>query len=348
MAVPGPAFAPLGQGSRPRDSDEDEESFDQKRMRTSDSDRSDEGSSDGGRTWFGGGGHEDSDETVFGSDESPDILEGTFSGADDMEGLGMGIDLDVELDLTEPKRLHAAGYEAAAPTPVVRQMEQPLPANWEEMIAPNGKRFFLDHYTKTTTWVDPRQQAQMPLQTPPLQMQMQRAPLEQEEEQDQPYGSLGSAIGSSDSLPLCSFELDEESAAGLLQLDSGPDLMASAPDRQQQTMQRGAATATQAGGASKSRRQGTASARPPPQEQIRPPGIKSESGARRHQAVLQPIHCAPCGSESDSPDCDVGRSVDPSRPFTCIEPGCSYTATKARYVTEHMKIHTGEKPHKCT
>jgi hypothetical protein len=124
--------------------------------------------------------------------------------------------------------------------------------------------------------------------------------------------------------------------------------MAAIPDRPEM-VQRGAAAAKKAGGgAGKSRRQGTASARPPPQQTIGPREVKLEPGTRRRQAASQPLQCAPCGSESDSPDGGMGRPLDPSRPYACTEPGCSYTATKARYVTEHMKIHTGEKPHKCT
>nr|2LAJ_A Chain A, E3 ubiquitin-protein ligase NEDD4-like [Homo sapiens] len=36
-------------------------------------------------------------------------------------------------------------------------MEQSfLPPGWEMRIAPNGRPFFYDHNTKTTTWEDPR------------------------------------------------------------------------------------------------------------------------------------------------------------------------------------------------
>nr|7LP5_A Chain A, Angiomotin,E3 ubiquitin-protein ligase NEDD4-like [Homo sapiens] len=31
-----------------------------------------------------------------------------------------------------------------------------LPPGWEMRIAPNGRPFFIDHNTKTTTWEDPR------------------------------------------------------------------------------------------------------------------------------------------------------------------------------------------------
>ncbi|KRX60679.1 E3 ubiquitin-protein ligase NEDD4, partial [Trichinella sp. T9] len=32
----------------------------------------------------------------------------------------------------------------------------PLPLNWQVQVAPNGRKFFIDHNTKTTTWIDPR------------------------------------------------------------------------------------------------------------------------------------------------------------------------------------------------
>ncbi|CAI4221682.1 unnamed protein product [Auanema sp. JU1783] len=34
--------------------------------------------------------------------------------------------------------------------------EIPLPTGWDMQIAPNGRTFFIDHRTKTTTWIDPR------------------------------------------------------------------------------------------------------------------------------------------------------------------------------------------------
>ncbi|PAV77310.1 hypothetical protein WR25_21113 [Diploscapter pachys] len=34
--------------------------------------------------------------------------------------------------------------------------EDPLPDGWDMQIAPNGRTFFIDHSTKTTTWTDPR------------------------------------------------------------------------------------------------------------------------------------------------------------------------------------------------
>lgn len=34
--------------------------------------------------------------------------------------------------------------------------EIPLPEGWEECLDYDGKRFFIDHNTRQTTWVDPR------------------------------------------------------------------------------------------------------------------------------------------------------------------------------------------------
>ncbi|CAJ0592449.1 unnamed protein product [Cylicocyclus nassatus] len=34
--------------------------------------------------------------------------------------------------------------------------DEPLPEGWDMQIAPNGRTFFIDHRTKTTTWLDPR------------------------------------------------------------------------------------------------------------------------------------------------------------------------------------------------
>jgi len=34
----------------------------------------------------------------------------------------------------------------------------PLPAGWEERYTPEGRAYYVDHNTRTTTWVDPRRQ----------------------------------------------------------------------------------------------------------------------------------------------------------------------------------------------
>ncbi|KAK4705682.1 hypothetical protein P7C70_g507, partial [Phenoliferia sp. Uapishka_3] len=49
----------------------------------------------------------------------------------------------------------AAGAGAASST---TQGSGPLPAGWEQRFTPEGRPYFVDHNTRTTTWVDPRRQ----------------------------------------------------------------------------------------------------------------------------------------------------------------------------------------------
>ena len=32
----------------------------------------------------------------------------------------------------------------------------PLPHNWEEAITDDGRKFYIDHNTRRTSWIDPR------------------------------------------------------------------------------------------------------------------------------------------------------------------------------------------------
>ncbi|GAA5848398.1 hypothetical protein JCM8547_004503 [Rhodosporidiobolus lusitaniae] len=48
----------------------------------------------------------------------------------------------------------AAGQASSATT----QGSGPLPAGWEQRFTPEGRPYFVDHNTRTTTWVDPRRQ----------------------------------------------------------------------------------------------------------------------------------------------------------------------------------------------
>ncbi|WWC58375.1 uncharacterized protein I303_100915 [Kwoniella dejecticola CBS 10117] len=50
----------------------------------------------------------------------------------------------------------AAG--AVAPNNVTTAGQGPLPAGWEQRFTPEGRPYFVDHNTRTTTWVDPRRQ----------------------------------------------------------------------------------------------------------------------------------------------------------------------------------------------
>ncbi|BGP45958.1 hypothetical protein JCM10450v2_001797 [Rhodotorula kratochvilovae] len=49
----------------------------------------------------------------------------------------------------------AAGTQASSAT---TQGSGPLPAGWEQRFTPEGRPYFVDHNTRTTTWVDPRRQ----------------------------------------------------------------------------------------------------------------------------------------------------------------------------------------------
>ena len=49
----------------------------------------------------------------------------------------------------------SVGTGAAGPT---QAGTGPLPAGWEQRFTPEGRPYFVDHNTRTTTWVDPRRQ----------------------------------------------------------------------------------------------------------------------------------------------------------------------------------------------
>ncbi|XP_013114572.2 E3 ubiquitin-protein ligase Nedd-4 isoform X5 [Stomoxys calcitrans] len=58
---------------------------------------------------------------------------------------------------------NAATTEQAAPS----ADEEPLPPRWSMQVAPNGRTFFIDHASRRTTWIDPRngRASPMPNQT---------------------------------------------------------------------------------------------------------------------------------------------------------------------------------------
>ena len=53
---------------------------------------------------------------------------------------------------------NAAGDVAMMATGVTRSGTGELPAGWEQRQTPEGRHYFVDHNTRTTTWVDPRRQ----------------------------------------------------------------------------------------------------------------------------------------------------------------------------------------------
>ncbi len=58
-----------------------------------------------------------------------------------------------------PPSATAAGSTSVATGPVATQAGAgPLPTGWEQRFTPEGRPYFVDHNTRTTTWVDPRRQ----------------------------------------------------------------------------------------------------------------------------------------------------------------------------------------------
>ncbi|GAA5941100.1 NEDD4 family E3 ubiquitin-protein ligase [Sporobolomyces koalae] len=57
-----------------------------------------------------------------------------------------------------PGAAAAGAAGAAAATSSTTQGSGPLPAGWEQRFTPEGRPYFVDHNTRTTTWVDPRRQ----------------------------------------------------------------------------------------------------------------------------------------------------------------------------------------------
>ncbi|KAI5474922.1 E3 ubiquitin-protein ligase NEDD4 [Pseudohyphozyma bogoriensis] len=52
----------------------------------------------------------------------------------------------------------AGGAVGGAQASSTTQGSGPLPAGWEQRFTPEGRPYFVDHNTRTTTWVDPRRQ----------------------------------------------------------------------------------------------------------------------------------------------------------------------------------------------
>ena len=50
----------------------------------------------------------------------------------------------------------AAPLELPMRDPASTHVDLPLPAGWESRVTQQGRRYFIDHVTKSTTWVDPR------------------------------------------------------------------------------------------------------------------------------------------------------------------------------------------------
>ena len=61
-------------------------------------------------------------------------------------------------DSSPPNTVSNAAAAALVATGVTTQGTGELPAGWEQRHTPEGRSYFVDHNTRTTTWVDPRRQ----------------------------------------------------------------------------------------------------------------------------------------------------------------------------------------------
>ncbi|CAD6577622.1 MAG: E3 ubiquitin-protein ligase pub1 [Cyphobasidiales sp. Tagirdzhanova-0007] len=59
---------------------------------------------------------------------------------------------------SSPPAVGAGASGASGPSGPTQAGTGPLPAGWEQRFTPEGRPYFVDHNTRTTTWVDPRRQ----------------------------------------------------------------------------------------------------------------------------------------------------------------------------------------------
>jgi len=87
------------------------------------------------------------------------------------------------LTITPTEDIHADSTPSAPELNEVQEEEPPivpersgstLPPGWTMKISPEGRPFFIDHHTKTTTWVDPRTREQSPLAGPSAPSPLER------------------------------------------------------------------------------------------------------------------------------------------------------------------------------
>lgn len=74
--------------------------------------------------------------------------------ADDMLEAASGVNRSASAAATT----NTAAAALAASNNVTTSGAGPLPAGWEERYTPEGRPYYVDHNTRTTTWVDPRRQ----------------------------------------------------------------------------------------------------------------------------------------------------------------------------------------------
>lgn len=81
---------------------------------------------------------------------------------------------------TQPQRSDSGGSGVVGiPNNITTAGSGPLPPGWEMRSNPEGRPYFVDHNTRTTTWVDPRRQQYINTIGPGSNLQVQVQPLSQ-------------------------------------------------------------------------------------------------------------------------------------------------------------------------
>ena len=70
---------------------------------------------------------------------------------------------NIEFDENQTEVLRRVIEEIVNTTPITGPLTDiPLPLGWEERCTLQGRPYFVDHHTRTTTWIDPRRTMQHP------------------------------------------------------------------------------------------------------------------------------------------------------------------------------------------
>eukprot|EP01084_Bolivina_argentea_P254660 428168_1 len=81
-------------------------------------------------------------------DSNQPLQQGTLHQNSSSMGMGIGYDL----------LNHIMPLEPMLPAQIVEGEGDKLPEDWEQQFAPDGRPFYVDHKTRTTTWIHPSHQ----------------------------------------------------------------------------------------------------------------------------------------------------------------------------------------------
>jgi hypothetical protein len=73
-----------------------------------------------------------------------------------LHSLKLGLGLGFGIALPEPPALRFTASTASSPASSITRNSAPLPPGWEQSTAPDGRSYWVDHNTGTSTWTDPR------------------------------------------------------------------------------------------------------------------------------------------------------------------------------------------------